>query len=116
MRYFYKHFDVTEGIKTSGNSGRNLFQITESQFKDSIKFQKLAFIEIIKNYDNFGIHYIARVNLTSPNDYPGGYVLTSDNNQVLIYENIDQLLSILNNLGYNPHKADLSIVEVFSGF
>ena len=93
-----------------------LMGITQSEFEKSIKDHSVRSVAVIEIDDNFGNHYSARVNLISQHDEPSAYLLTSDRHRVLYYENIDNLITVLQDLGYKPPKAGLNIVEVFSEF
>lgn len=93
-----------------------LMGITQSEFEKSIKDHSVKSVDVIEIDDNIGFHYSARVNLFSQNHDPSAYLLTSDRHRVLYYENIDNLLTVLQDLGYKPPKAGLNIVEVSLGF
>ena len=115
MDCFFKHFGSTEGMRTGNNSACKLLHITESELTESIKDQKLASIDAIRIYNNFGIYYSARVILISSNDKPNIYLLTSNCHHVLFYKGIDSMLNALRICGYHPPKRDLNIIPCFSG-
>ena len=105
MDCFFKHFGSTEGMRTGNNSACKLLHITESELTESIKDQKLASIDAIRIYNNFGIHYSVRVTLISSNSKPIVYLLTSNCHHVLLYESSDSMLSALRTCGYHPQKT-----------
>ena len=112
---FFEHFSSTEGIWSSSNHACKLLHITETELKKAIKYHKLASIDAIKIYNNFGINYSAKVTLFSSKDKPSVYLLTSNSCDVLFYESIDSMLDALHTFGYHSQKRDLNVLPCFSG-
>jgi len=114
MNYFFE--DSNYFINENNSASFELLGITQSEFEKSIKDHSVGSVDILEIDDNFGIHYTAKVTLNNPVDEHYDYLLTSDRHQVLYYESIDNLVSALHDLGYDPPQANLNIHTVFSGF
>lgn len=114
MIYFFE--DNNYFRNENGSASYALLGITQSEFEKSITDHSVGSVDILEIDDNFGIHFTAKVTLINPHKEPNDYLLTSNRHQVLYYESIDNLVSALHDLGYDPPKADLNIHTVFSGF